>query len=228
MNASKNITNRMEIKLIKLARNEQYVKGIKIIDDFLKKKSVSDEILVQKAFFLYHYAAYLMYNKKWSTTKQDLIQQNFEDAIKICEAIIKKRLSTNKRNILNARIYLAQIYAMNGRTKKAKNFAASTFKSHPSFFTAERAADVYLRLNDSHRAISWYKKSIELAKQDDAKLMAQIGLAVTFKKTGNLKNALIEAKRAILLLEQSKIDKNTRILKQSLYANFPTLGRKNI
>src|SRR3989344_6657129 len=116
MNASKNITNRMEIKLIKLARNEQYVKGIKIIDDFLKKKSVSDEILVQKAFFLYHYAAYLMYNKKWSTTKQDLIQQNFEDAIKICEAIIKKRLSTNKRNILNARIYLAQIYAMNGRT----------------------------------------------------------------------------------------------------------------
>ena len=220
---SKRTIYQTEKKLTELARRECYEKGLALIDDFLSKYGTVDEILAQKAFFLYHHAAYLMYNQTQASRKKALIKENFEQAIKICKLLIKKLRSIDDRNLLNVRIYLAQIYAMKGCTKESKNIAKQTFKCSPSDLTAERAADVYLRLNDLPGAISWYKTAIKLAKTASEKSMAQIGLAITYKKTGETTSALKEANNALQLLKHSGKNKNITLLKQSVYAHFPQL-----
>lgn len=222
-NVSQRAIYQTEIRLTELARKERYEEGLAIIDDFLNKYGVVNEILVQKAFFLYHYAAYLKYNHIQNHKKKALIKQNFKQAINICKLIIKKLHNIDNRNLLNVRIYLAQIYAMTSRVKEAKNIARQTFKYHPSDLTAERVADVYLRLNDLPGAVSWYKTAIKLAKKTDEKSMAQIGLAITYKKIGETSSALEEAHKALQLLKHSGKNKNITLLKQSVYAHFPQL-----
>src|SRR3989344_5525670 len=207
-NVSQRAIYQTEIRLTELARKERYEEGLAIIDDFLNKYGVVNEILVQKAFFLYHYAAYLKYNHIQNHKKK---------------ALIKKLHNIDNRNLLNVRIYLAQIYAMTSRVKEAKNIARQTFKYHPSDLTAERVADVYLRLNDLPGAVSWYKTAIKLAKKTDEKSMAQIGLAITYKKIGETSSALEEAHKALQLLKHSGKNKNIILLKQSVYAHFPQL-----
>ena len=212
-----------EARLLKLAREEKYQAGLVVIERFHEKYGAVDEILVQKAFFLYHYAAYLMYGHTQDSKRKTLIKQNFEQAIDICKLVIKKQRDIDDRNFLNARLYLAQIYAMLGRTKKAKNIARQTFKYHPSALTAERAADVHLRLNDLSGAISWYKTAIKQAKKVDEKSMAQIGLAIAYRQIGEISSALKEAIKALRLLKHSGRNKNITLLKQSIYAHFPQL-----
>src|SRR3989338_237188 len=222
-NVSQRVIYQTETKLTELARRERYGEGLAIIDNFLNKYGIVDEILVQKAFFLYHYAVYLKYNHTQDSKRKKIIKQNFEQAIKICKLIIKKLRNINDRNLLNVRIYIAQIYAMKGRTKEAKKIAGQTFKYHPSDLTAERAADVHLRLNDLPGAISWYKIAVKLTKKADEKSMAQIGLAFTYKKIGEASSALKEANKALQLLKHSGKNKNITLLKQSVYAHFPQL-----
>lgn len=222
-NASKRTIYQTEMKLTELARKERYEEGMAVIDNFFNKYGVMDEILVQKAFFLYHYAAYLMYNHTQASKRKALIRQNFEQAIDICKLVIKKRRDIDDRNLLNVRIYLAQIYAMTGRAKEAKNIARQTFKYRPSTLTAERAADAHLRLNDLSGAIFWYKAAIKQAKKADEKSMAQIGLAIACKQIGETSSALKEAIKALQLLKHSGKNKNITLLKQSAYAHFPRL-----
>src|SRR3989344_2504177 len=126
-NVSQRVIYQTETKLTELARRERYGEGLAIIDDFLNKYGIVDEILVQKAFFLYHYAAYLMYDHTQASKKKALIRQNFEHAINICKLLIKKLHNIDDRNLLNVRIYLAQMYAMIGRSQEAKNVAKLTF-----------------------------------------------------------------------------------------------------
>src|SRR3989344_4461624 len=178
-NVSQRAIYQTEIRLTELARKERYEEGLAIIDDFLNKYGVVNEILVQKAFFLYHYAAYLKYNHIQNHKKKALIKQNFKQAINICKLIIKKLHNIDNRNLLNVRIYLAQIYAMTSRVKEAK--------------------------------------------KTDEKSMAQIGLAITYKKIGETSSALEEAHKALQLLKHSGKNKNIILLKQSVYAHFPQL-----
>lgn len=220
---SKKTIYQIETRLTKLARKERYQSGLVVINDFLSKYGIVDEILVQKAFFLYHYAAYLKYNHTQDSKSKALIKQNFKQAIDICKLVIKKLRNIDNRNLLNVRIYLAQIYAMIGRAKEAKQVARQTFQYYPSDLTAERAADVNLRLNDLSRAISWYKTAIKLAKKADSKSMAKIGLAVAYKQNGKTPSALKEASDALQLLKRSGKNKNFTLLKQSIFAHFPQL-----
>lgn len=220
---SKKTIYQTERKLIELARKERYGEGMTIIDNFLSKYGTVDTILVQKAFFLYHYAAYLKYNHTQDSKRKALIKQNFKQAIDICKLVIKQLRNIDNRNLLNVRIYLAQIYAMIGCAKEAKKVARQTFKYCPSDLTAERAADVNLRLNDLSSAISWYKMAIKLAKKADGKSMAQIGLAIAYKQIGKTSSALREANKALQLLKRLGKNQNITLLKQSLYAHFPQL-----
>ena len=212
-----------EARLLKLARRQRYREGLEIIQRFNRKYGPVNEILIQKAFFLYHYAAYLMYDHTQASKKKALIRQNFEQAINICKLLIKKLHNIDDRNLLNVRIYLAQIYAMIGRSKEAKNIARLTFNYCPSTLTSERAADVHLRLNDLHRAIFWYRKSIKLAKQIDEKVMAQIGLAVMYKQMGKTVVATRQARIASTLLKQADKSMGITLLGESLHAHFPNL-----
>ena len=116
---------------------------------------------------------------------------------------------------------------MKGRTKEAKNMAKQTFKFNPLDLTAERAADVHLRLNDLRGAISWYKTAIKLAKTAGEKSMAQIGLAIAYKKTGEMSSAFKEANEVLQVLKHSEKNINMILLKKFLYAHFPQLKIKN-
>jgi len=108
-NVSKRTIYQIETKLTELARRRRYEEGLVLIDDFLNKYGIVDEILVQKAFFLYHYAAYLKYNHTQNSNGEKMIKQNFKQAVDICKLLIKKLRSIDNRNLLNVRIYLAQI-----------------------------------------------------------------------------------------------------------------------
>lgn len=226
-NSLTKIISKTEARLLKLAREQQYQEGLEVIQRFHEKYGPADEILIQKAFFLYHYAAHLMYDYATQNDKKKaLIKQNFEQAIDICKLVMKRRRDIEDRNLLNVRLYLAQIYAMLGRAKEAKNIARQTFKYHHSALTAERAADVHLRLNDLPGAIHWYKMAIKQAKKADEKSMAQIGLAIIYKQIGKTFFALKEALKALQLLKRSGRNKNVTLLKQSIYAHFPQLKKR--
>jgi len=215
--------SQIEAQLLKLARRQRYQEGLGIIECFHQKYGPDEETLIQKAFFLYHYAAYLMYDRTQKSKKKVLITRNFEEAIDICKLVIKKRRDIHERNLLNARIYLAQIYAMMDRAKEAKKLARQTFEHQPSALTAERAADVHLRLNDLPGAFTWYRTAITQAKKIEEKSMAQIGLAIVYKRIGKTSSALKEITMALQSLKRSGKNKNTTLLKQSIYAHFPQL-----
>lgn len=109
------------------------------------------------------------------------------------------------------------------RAKEAKTIARQTFRYCPSTLTAERAADVHLRLSDLSGAVHWHKTAIKQAKKADEKSMAQIGLAIIYKRIGKTSFALKEALKALQLLKRSGGNKNVTLLKQSIYAHFPQL-----
>lgn len=136
---------------------------------------------------------------------------------------MRKRRDINDRNLLNARVYLAQIYAMLKKNKGAKKLSEETYKKRPSAFTAERVADVHMRLNDFHGAIRWYKKAVNRGKNYTEKLIAQIGLAVCYKEINEAKRAITEARTALKFLKKADRDKNAMLLEKSLYSHFPKL-----
>lgn len=215
-----------EAQLLQLARNQQYPEGLSIIEQQIKKNGPSEEILLQKAFFLYHYAAALLYGDAHDSRKSYLIQKNFEQAIVICRQIIKSHYSAiSNENFIKARLYLAQIYAMLGQKKRAQQFAQQTFTYQPSALVAERAADVYLRTGNMRGAIDLYKKAVSKAKDPAQKLFAQIGLAVTYKQMRKTSAANKQASRAAKLITQVDEDGNIKLLRQSLYEHFPNLQK---
>ncbi|OHA33041.1 MAG: hypothetical protein A2928_00640 [Candidatus Taylorbacteria bacterium RIFCSPLOWO2_01_FULL_45_15b] len=212
-----------ESKLTKLARTQRYTDGLVLINRLLNTHGMLREILAQKAFFLYHYAAYLRSVGRQTKKRRTLITQNFRDAVNICKQIINKSTEPRDRSLLNVRIYLAQIYAMNGNGTGAKKIAKITYNKFPSSLTAERAADVYRLLNDFRGAIYWYKRAIKLAKKPDEKMIAVIGLAVTYMKNNMNDLALKNAVKALQISRLSKRNMNITLLKQTLCAHFPQL-----
>ncbi|MDO8618695.1 MAG: tetratricopeptide repeat protein [Candidatus Daviesbacteria bacterium] len=220
--------NQIEKKLLKLARCGQYQVGMFTIDKYLKQYGATDEILLQQAFFLYHHAAALMYGETPDSRQKTLIKKNFIRAITICRKLIKqKRPQIGDRSLLNARIYLAQIYAMLRQDKKARKLAEETYKYRPSALSAERVADVYRRTGDLHSAIKWYKKAVKQGENYTEKLIAQLGLAVCYKQINKPKQATSEAYTALRFLKKANKDANAVLLGKSFYSYFPELRKRH-
>ncbi len=216
--------------LLTLARNRKYEEGIKLIEGRIKKIGSTTELLLQEAFFQYHHAADLKYNnpKKNLTNDLEIINDKFKHALKICREIIENKKIQHKNHILNARLYLAQIYAMLGNVEKGKSLAKQTFKLFPTTLTAERTADVHLRLNDTKGAICWYKKSIKLARKIPEKIIARLGLAIAYKKRGLLDKANKMAVLALQISKRARKNINVILLTESLYFHFPNLRNEII
>jgi tetratricopeptide (TPR) repeat protein len=215
------------MKTAKLASKGMFEKGLITINSYIEKHPhYSEDILINKAFFLYHYAASLLYSKSKPSHKIEIeIQQYFERAILICKKIIKEE-RINTVNYLNSRLYLAQIYVMQNKYKEANDFAKQTYKLKPSSLTSERIADIYLRSNDFPKAITWYKKSINLSNKIPQKLLSQIAIAICYRKMRKEKQATKEALLALSFIKKSKSknDKNfIIILSKSLFDNFPEI-----
>ena len=215
----------IEERLVTLARGTRYKEGIRLIDNYVKKYGKVDELLTQKAFFYYHYAAFIKYGGGHVEKRAKLIQWYFQHAIDICRSIIEKLDDIENKNLLNSRLYLAQIYAMLGIAGRAKKIALQTFKYKPSSLTAERAADVCLRIQDNRGALLWYKKSVNLAKNSASRLMSRIGIAITYKRMGDSKTSLRHALKAFGLLKRARKDINVLFLKKMLYSHFPELRK---
>jgi tetratricopeptide (TPR) repeat protein len=215
------------VKTSELASRGQFKEGLFSLNKYVKKNpNYSEDILLYKAFLLYHHAANVLYStSKLSNRLKNDAQPYFDEAIVICKNIINKE-KTNTVNYLNARLYLAQIYVMNGKYKQALNFAKNTFKLKPSSLTAERIADIYLRSNDFLKAITWYRKSIKESNNLAQKLLAQIAIAICYRKIKREKQAKKEALFALNFLKRSKSKNNLdniQILGKSLTDNFPEI-----
>jgi len=231
INRQKQTEKEILMKTAKLASGGLFEKGLIILNSYIDKHpQYSEDILINKAFFLYHYAATLLYSEsKLSHKAEKNIQSYFNQAILICKNVIKTE-KINKVNYLNSRLYLAQIYVMQNKYKEANDFAKQTHKLKPSSLTAERIADIYLRSNDFQKAIIWYKKSINLSNKIPQKLLSQIAIAICYKKMKKKKQAEKEALIAFKFLKQSKLKKDKDIivlLSKSLYDNFPEIRQSS-
>jgi len=213
-------------RLQKLASKGKYETGLRILEDFLKQNLPNDEIQLKHAFFLYHYGANLKYssNAQNNSRQKQKIAGYFNGAIRICRELIKKRKKLPERIHLNARIYLAQIYAMLGKKTKAKELAKETYEYFPSSLSAERAADVNFRLNDFKRALYWYRLAVKNAEKTDEKATAHTGLAILYKNTNNIKKSCYEAQIALRLIKGVDC---LKLLKEILYAHIPELETLN-
>lgn len=214
--------------LLTLARNMRYEKGIDMIQTRIDKIGNTTESLLQKAFFQYHHAADLKYNNAKRNTAHDLeiINNKFKKAQKICLEIIENKNVRSKNQILNARLYLAQIYAMLGKEEDAESLTKQTFKLFPSTLTSERVADIYFRLGEYKIATYWYSRAVKLARKTPEKLIAELGLAITYRKMGLLNKANKIALLALTIPKSLSKNKNVILLIESLYEHFPKLKKQ--
>ena len=215
--------NIIKKQLLELSRDMKYQKALIIIDKYIRKNKETDWILLRKSFVLYHYAAALMYGDLNHPNKKKIISDNFKSAINICKKIINAK--NDDSDIINARMYLAQIYVMLKQNTKAEKFAKQSYKYSPSAFSAERLADIYMRAENLNSAILWYRKAVKKTENYTEKLISQISLAVCYKKKNNQKQALKEAAIAEKYFRHSIKDTNAKILGKSLYENFPQLKK---
>ena len=215
------------IELEKLAQQGKYHIGLKTTKKYLRQYPTIEELLLKYAFFLYHHAADLKYSRNTGKIQTSQVITNFNQAIRICRKLIKREKFLSQRICLNARLYLAQMYAMLGKSKEAKKFANATYKYLPSTLTAERAADVYRRLNDPDGAMRWYQRAVKNAKKADERAMAHAGLATLYKHLGEVKKAIKEARMAIYFVKQTKQSKflNQKLFIKILHSHIPELKK---
>ena len=220
------------LELEKLAQQGKYRLGLRTVEKYLKQYPAMDEFLLKHAFFLYHHAADLKYSR---SAKKERVQtlkiiNYFNQAIRICRKLIKRKKFLTKRIYLNARIYLAQIYAMLGKSREAKIFANATYKYLPIALTAERVADVCRRLNDLNGARRWYQKAVKKAKKADEKAMAHVGLAMLYRHLGQVDKALKEARVAIYFFKHADHPKllNLKLLIKILHSHIPELKKTTL
>ena len=215
--------------LEKLAQQGKYHVGLQTVRKYLKQYPAMEEFLLKYAFFLYHHAADLKYSRSAKKERAQTLKITayFNQAIHVCHELIERKEFLPQRIYLNARIYLAQIYAMLGKSRKAKTFARATYKYLPVVLTAERAADVYRRLNDPDGAMRWYQRAVKNAKKADERAMAHAGLATLYKHLGEVKKAIKEARMAIYFVKQTKQSKflNQKLFIKILHSHIPELKK---
>ncbi|TSC67432.1 MAG: hypothetical protein CEO19_241 [Parcubacteria group bacterium Gr01-1014_73] len=218
--------------LERLAQQGKYRVGLQTVEKYLKQHPAMDEFLLKHAFFLYHHAADLKYsrNAKKERTRTLKIINYFNQAIRVCRELIKRKKFLPQRIYLNARIYLAQIYAMLGKSRKAKTFVRATYNYLPISLTAERAADVYRRLNDLDGALRWHQRAVKKAKKADEKAIAHAGLAMLYRHMGKVEKAIEEVRIAIYFFKRVKHPKllNPKLLIKILRSHIPELKKTTL
>ena len=191
--------------------------SISLLRSHFKKHQVTDQLELRLAFFLYHHALEIYYGDGAKIDKEKA-KQEFDEDIKICRKIIKD--CKNKKLHLNASIYLAQIYACLGK-KKAIEIARKNYLQEKSSVTANRLADVYERLGDNSKALSWYKKEEMLAKKEKPQSVYYIlNLAMFYKRIGKNKLAEEYVRTGLKLLPKNI---QGRSMKRILLSYFPDL-----
>lgn len=219
-------------RLEKLAQQGKYRLGLQTAEKYLKQYPEMDEFLLKHAFFLYHHAADLKYSHgtKKEASQTLKIAAYFNHATHICRKLIKRKKFLPRRIHLNARIYLAQIYAMLEKTREAKEFARATYKYFPSALSAERAADVCWRLNDFDGALRWYKIAVKKAKKADEKATTHAGLAMLYRHIGKVEKALEEVRIAIYFFKRADHPKllNPKLLIKILRSYIPELKKTTL
>lgn len=217
------------LELEKLAQRGKYRLGLQTAEKYLKQHPTIDEFLLKYAFFLYHHAADLKYsrNAKKDKTSTFKITTYFNQVIRVCRELIKRKEVLPQRIYLNARIYLAQIYAMLGKSGKAKTLALATYEYLPTTLTAERAADVCWRLNDFNGATRWYQRAVKKAKKADEKAIAHAGLAMLYRHLGKVEMAIKEVRIAIYFFQRAKHPEllNPKLLIKILRSHIPELKK---
>ncbi|OGE31562.1 hypothetical protein A2631_01480 [Candidatus Daviesbacteria bacterium RIFCSPHIGHO2_01_FULL_44_29] len=186
------------------AISDRHASGIIFFRRLLKKPSYRQIVRIQLdlAFLLYHEALKSYLNRDLSVAAKRPAMNQLREAIKICHSIIKsEQRDVNEKEIINARIFLAQIYACM-RNPAAINLARKTFERASYAVTANRLADVYVRLDRPVEAKIWYKKYEKLANQE------------------KIPSYLIATDMAIFYKDIGKNDLANRYLEQAL-ANLP-------
>lgn len=218
---------KLEQHLHYLNMRGERAKAIQAIRQYLSKNRGDDRVLLKLAFFLYHHAIPFLYGNKEAQEKAKI---EFKQAILICKKLVKKDILTKEKITLNARIYLAQMYAI---LKKpvALVWARRTYSLYPSLLTANRLADVYARLGHTKYALRWYrkwhkeKKEFILSKKE--RIMYYSDLARLLHGVGKEREAFSYACRAHQLLRLLPKTLETISMYKILTSTFPQLKRTN-
>ena len=128
---------------------------------------------------------------------------------KILKGIIyPHKTSSNEEVIFNAKIFLAQIYASMSKPEAVK-IAKENFREKPMAISANRLADVYMRLGNKKLAESWYKKYENLAlKEKVPSFLVSTDMAIFYKQIHKNELAQRYLKKALKSIPHSKEGKS--------------------
>lgn len=212
---------KLERRLHYLNMQDERAKAIQVIQQYLNKNQENDWVLLKLAFFLYHHAIPFLYGNK---KVQEKARKEFEQAIRICRKLIKKDILVKRKITLNARIYLAQMYAIL-KKQSALVWARRTYSLSPGFLTANRLADVYARLGHTTHALRWYKRENKFVRTKKDKQAYHADLALFLHGIKKEKEALRHAQLAQQALKS--FPKTLEIISRYkiLTSAFPKLKR---
>jgi len=201
----------------------QHKKGIKFLQSLFNNEegySKNERLQLDMAFILYHESIKHLFKKKISKKQEKESEKQIEKAIKICKRVLYgKSRSKDTKNIINARMFLAQIYAILNKPH-AIYLAKENFNQEPGIVTANRLADVYFRLGKIKLAETWYKKYENLAlKEGCPTYQVFANMAVFYKEIQKEKHAQEYFRRAFDSLPKTPEAKSV-ILILKKYFNF--------
>lgn len=181
-------------------------KGIKLVKQYLKNYPRTDEIMLDLAFFLYHYPY---------RAKKPLLQREktkyLNQAKKICQEIIKKDKTIENQITFNTLITLIKIYALL-KNKKAIALAKEAYRLKKRYAALHSLADAYEDLNQINKALYWRKKSIKIVKPEDI-IFAKADLAMLYLKINKKDFAKKQIKK---ILEHKPENESEQFLFQQL------------
>lgn len=148
-NAFYNMSTRKD-QIKKLNVENKRPEALSLVERELAVNPNDEDLLLWKAFFLFHIAIDEDTNNPYS--KERMI----EDSIKLYKKII------DINDELNPKMFLAQIYAHQGN-REAIKIAKENYKTNPSSLTLNRLIDVYKRLGQNDDAVNLFEQYEEQA-----------------------------------------------------------------
>ncbi len=212
-------------KLRKILHNHSITdtreEGVKLIRPILKNKNCRDypDLFLDFAFLLYHVALKNYWNVN-SPGKITAARRKIKEATKILKKLIslEEEIGATHKTIINAKIFLAQIYAIEGNVM-AIALAKENFRKNSNSLMANRMADVYQRLGKLGLAAKWYKKYARLGRKEKTPKYHLTGVMANFyKNIGRDKLAREYLKKTLCELPNNKIGASMRSV---LKSNFP-------
>lgn len=218
---SSDILKKLERRLHCLNMRGKRAKAVQMLQQYLSKNRGNDRVLLKLAFFLYHHAIPRLYKNK-KTRKG--AEKQFRQAIYICKKLIEKDLLVKKKSTLNARIYLAQMYAIL-KKPSALEWARKTYSLCPGFLTANRLADVYARLGHTTHALRWYKRENKFVRTKKDEHAYHADLALFLHGIKKEREALYHAQQAQQALKSFPKTLEIISMHKILTSAFPKLKR---